>query len=85
MNLSRKAHQSSSYYGNNMLINYELKNSCPEIPVSTWEHDGVLPKILGPVIAARRKEMGVVNPVETPCSAEELIGILTELADEAKL
>jgi hypothetical protein len=66
------------------MINFELGNSCPPIPTETWINDGVLPQILGSTILQRRLDMGVRDAAENPPGAEELIGILTELADESE-
>jgi hypothetical protein len=66
------------------MINFELGNSCPPIPTETWINDRVLPQMLGSTILQRRLDMGVRDAAENPPGAEELIGILTELADESE-
>lgn len=66
------------------MIGFELGNSCAPIPTETWVNDGVLPQILGSTILQRRLELGVSDAAITPPSAEELIGLLTELAEESE-
>jgi hypothetical protein len=65
-------------------IGYELGNSCPPIPAETWKHDGVLPQILGRLVVEKRQEMGVEESDTSPVSAEEIIGILSDYADEVE-
>jgi len=62
-----------------MILGYELGNSCKEIPASTWEHDGVLSKILGPAMEEIRSEYGGTGPV----SAEEALALIHTLVDRS--
>jgi hypothetical protein len=54
------------------IIGYELGNSARDILPETWQHNGVLDNILGPLLEDIRAESGGTGPV----SANELFGLL---------